>query len=951
MSPSSSDELKQLLSRNNRTFIHFNSRSFRKNHDGITNFLSSLDHSFSFISLSETWLTPADCSLYSINSYNAEFCHRPNNNHGGSAIFISANIAYTRRCDLSLDVTNCESVWVEMNSSFLALDSSNFVLGSIYRSPSSPAQDFIRSLDSILHKLSSENKHVIIMGDMNINLLDIHSTLYKQYTDCFTGYGFECLINCATRHPAQGSHSLIDHALCNLPNTPISGVVEANITDHYPIFIVLKADAPCHEASYSASVFNEEKFVEVIGDTDWSLVKAMLDPVMAVNSFYSAFLKAVTLSTTTVNCKRKYKQPCNPWVTESLLMCMRKKDNLYKKLKKQPFNNLLQLRYKKYSNVLSNLLKQAKKRYYEKALSQSKFNAKKKWKLLNDFLNRRLPRSQISTVNHNDTNYHKPSDIANAFCDYFSLPQPPPPLAALSIPRRTPHSFFLCPVSSEEVHVTITQLKTTSPGLDNISMRHLKLVARLVSDPICHIINLIFQSGVFPEVLKRSKIIPVFKKGNKDRVTNYRPISILSSFSKLIEKLFCNRLNNYLTKFNLINSCQFGFRSGSSTSLALISLLDYVKHSLDKSLFVGSVFLDFTKAFDTINHDILFSKLQSYGISGPPLTFLKSYLLDRQYVVYAADAFSEAKTSNQGVPQGSILGPLLFLLYINDLPNIVGSSHCVLYADDTTVSMSDKCLSSLTNKLNYVLNNILDWGQKNHLIINPAKTKFMIFRSGHRLLPKVPSLRLGSATISPCDCTTFLGIRLDCHLKFNYHINHLKTVTAFGIRALIKARNYFPISTLLSLYFSFIHSHLNYGIIAWVNTYKYNLHSVQHIQNQALRIITNSSVYNSSTLLQRKFNILSICRLFQYNIAVMFFKLINNQLTFPFIDGQCLCNTNSTRFALQGNFLLPTVRTDYGKRSAHFASISMWNTLPLHLKLGLSISAFKKALKDFLLQN
>lgn len=212
-------------------------------------------------------------------------------------------------------------------------------------------------------------------------------------------------------------------------------------------------------------------------------------------------------------------------------------------------------------------------------------------------------------------------------------------------------------------------------------------------------------------------------------------------------------------------------------------------------------------------------------------------------------------------------------------------------------------------------------------------------------------MSLGNTSIPPCDCTTFLGIRLDCCLKFNYHIDHLKTATAFGIRALLKARNYFPTHTLLSLYFSFIHSHLNYGIIAWGNTYKYILHSVQHIQNQALRIISNSTVYYSSTLLQRKFNVLSINCLFNYNIAVTLFKLLNHQLSFEFIDNQYLRNPNPTRFACQRNFLLPTVYTDYGKRSAHFASISLWNTLPLHLKSGQSLSAFKKSLKDLLLQN
>lgn len=405
------------------------------------------------------------------------------------------------------------------------------------------------------------------------------------------------------------------------------------------------------------------------------------------------------------------------------------------------------------------------------------------------------------------------------------------------------------------------ELKDTSAGLDNIRASHLKLVANLISNTLSKIVNLIFKSGISPQILKKAKIIPVFKKGDRLLISNYRPISILSSISKIIERLFANRLNNYLNKFNLL----FGFRAGSSTGLALLSLTDYIRKSIDSGLLVGSVFLDFTKAFDTINHNTLFYKLGFYGITGPALPFLQNYLINREGMVYIGDNFSRTKIINQGVPQGSILGPLLFIIDINDIVDNLQSPHCVLYADDTTLSCAQKSLPHLISSMNDVLRKAMDWCHANNLIINPSKTKFMLFRPEQKHVPFLPEVLLGTDSIPVSDHVIFLGVHLDTHLKFRTHFNHLRRKTAYGIRALIKARQVLPCRALLSLYFAFIHSHLTFGIVAWGNTYNSHISYVQHIQNQAIRIITKSTFYSDAFVLLRQNNLLSVHKLFQYN--------------------------------------------------------------------------------------
>lgn len=248
----------------------------------------------------------------------------------------------------------------------------------------------------------------------------------------------------------------------------------------------------------------------------------------------------------------------------------------------------------------------------------------------------------------------------------------------------------------------------------------------------------------------------MYKKGDRTCISNYRPIAILSAFSKIIEKCIEKRITNYLSKFSILTSHQFGFRPAFSTNLALLNFTDKIKRAIDSGEFAGALFIDLTKAFDSLNHSILETKLKSIGIVGPALTLIKSYLCDRQQAVHVHSTLSNFLTTNQGVPQGSILGPLLFLIYMNDLPQAVTNSEPFLYADDTTILASDKSIHSLTLKLQEDLNSILTWCHCNSLSINPTKTKFMIFHSNNKILPSQVTIKLNDMLIAPDNECSFL---------------------------------------------------------------------------------------------------------------------------------------------------------------------------------------------------
>lgn len=933
------------------SLIHFNSRSLRKHYDEFHALISLATHPFPIICVSETWLSEDDKNLYCFPSYNSEYSHRVTSSHGGAAIFLLSCINYRRRTDLFLNVADCESVWIEVTDSDFVIDSKNVIIGSIYRSPCSSIPNFCLELENLLHSLSHENKTVIIVGDVNINLLGHGTPQHTDYSNCFRGYGFESLLNQPTRCPNTDSGTLIDHALTNALIPPEAFIIQADITDHFPIALRFPCPSPQRKTHYTKSTFNKAKFIHLVSNSDWTRITSLQDAQSSYTEFASIINHCILSSTSVMSCKKKQSSPQKRWVTVGLLKSLQKRDNLYRKTKRQPFNSALKQRYKKYCTVLTSIIKKAKRDYYENQIFVSGSNIGKQWRLLNEFMHNNPSRNLITEINHDGITLTHPDEIANAFSVVFSAPPSSSDPPTVDYPRHVPQSFFLLPTSPTEVRSTILNLKNTSAGLDKVHASYIKDVVDVISGPFAYIVNLIFETGVFPKELKKSKTIPVFKKGDRTMISNYRPISILPFFSKVVEKLLEQRLSNYLDQKNIITKRQFGFRHGFSTNLALIALTDKLKKEIDQGKIVGSVFIDFTKAFDTITHDILFRKLASYGIIGPPLKLIQSYLLNREQTISLSDVLSDTKIINIGVPQGSILGPILFLLYINDLPNCLSPEmECLLYADDTTIFTSHTSIEVVTEHLNSDLRNLNGWCKKNNLKINPAKTQFMIFGSRVQYTESITV----SVNSHPIICTaqsSFLGVQLDRHLKFNLHISSLVKKTAFGIRVLVKARRYFSLSTLITLYNAFIHSHINYCVTSWGNTYPSHLTSLQHIQNQAARIITFSPRHTHANPLLRSLNLLPISDLVLYNLGITAHNLLRHNHLLYVIGRTNLTNHNNTRFSMRNSFLLPPARTNYRKQSVEFNMIRLWNNLPLSIKSQNPLSSFKRSLKRFLLNS
>ena len=490
-------------------------------------------------------------------------------------------------------------------------------------------------------------------------------------------------------------------------------------------------------------------------------------------------------------------------------------------------------------------------------------------------------------------------------------------------------------------------MNNSAPGHDEVRLSDIKPVFNMLIHPLTYVTNLSLSQGIFPDELKVAKIIPLYKANDPMLFNNYRPISLLPLFSKVLERIMYNRILKFINKHKLLYKYQFGFRKDHSTYMALIILIDKITAALDNGDFTLAVLIDFRKAFDTVDHKILLDKLQHYGIRGIAYDWIKDYLNDRRQQVSYNGANTSYKTVNCGVPQGSILGPLLFIIYINDLSTVSTTLTSVLFADDTTLVDSDPNLTALVNRFNAELVNIVHWLNANRLSLNIEKTNYMIFRPKNKNDTNI-HIAINGAKINQVYKAKFLGVVIDDKLNWSDHIKYVVQKISKGIGIIIKARKYFNQDTLLSLYNTMVLPFISYCIHVWGKAANTHIGKIHILQKKIVRIISGVPSRTHSQPLFDRLKIMTTLQLYEYFIGVFMYKLFHEKLTplFDMFEKTSQVHSYSTR--QNDSYYINYVSTLRSQRTVKITGPKIWNKVIRKIDIHCKIGTYKTNLKKIL---
>lgn len=900
--------------------FYLNIQSLRYKINELESFLLSNDTDYDVLCVSEHWLNEAEVKLLNICGMrvSSNFC-RSVYQHGGVAILAKPCLQF-----LPLLEINKISVELHFEVSAALCVKLNLVIINVYRSPNGNFDVFLRLLELVLSKVDLCNS-IIVCGDFNVRF-GSHSVQCSSLCDLLQSYGFAQTIFSCTRN-----NNCLDNIFVNRVVTEFeSKTMNAYISDHLGIVFEAKLAGCVGSNTISNTVCRPIteigcfRFHQLFSNVNFDqLLCSDMNAESKYNSFFEKVMEIFEISFPEKILKNKERDAHISWFSPELKRMRQSLATLYdlysvhKTAELRVQRNALRCSYRL-------ALKQAKIDANDKIITRAGNSSKAVWKLINANRDSVKVKNPVSfTAN----------DLNKFFVDapgiiMEKLPSShiqPLSICFIKVPLNV--KFSLSDVSFNEIRDVISSLKTgRTKDFYGLNSYFLKINIDSFVIPLTKLINDCFKTGVIPNCMKIATVLPLHKSGGTEVMSNYRPISILPVFSKVFEKVLNNQIRKYFEVNSLFNKQQFGFRANCNTSDAISLFISNTIKCFEVGGFSLSVFCDLSKAFDCVDHNVLLEKLKIYNFDDRSRQVIKSYLSDRFQVVKLDNDISDPLQVKVGVPQGSILGPLLFLIFFNDMPYYMEEVCSIFFADDTTLTVSDRELDVVAAKSVDALQCAKTWFSANKLCLNEAKTHKLIF-----------SLRETDENFVNIETVKFLGVVLDCRLTWSSHVDQVAGKMSSSIYALRSLSNCVSKTVLRSAYFGICHSLMEYAIINWGHAT--SCYRIFALQRRAVRIVGGVGYRSDCKELFRSLKILTFPCLFILQ-CLIFIKqnLANLNLQEDFHE-------HDTRYKkdIRSEYL----RLKKSQNGQNFLAIKFFNCLPSNIR-ELSLHLFKNKVKCFL---